>query len=109
MAYQTPIDGGGTVVVTRDRGFIGGGCKLGFYVDGKLAGIFETGETARFHVPAGEHDFGVGTPSGIGFCFATTPNEPRELSARVAPGQTRYYRLVVRPGDGMGIESTSQR
>ncbi|WP_296228596.1 hypothetical protein [Ralstonia sp. UBA689] len=109
FAYQASSEQpGGRVTVTRDDGFAGRGCLLGFYVDGKLAGSFEAGETARFFLPPGEYVLGAGFPKGRGFC-AMHGGELRELSAEFAVGQERYYRMVNRPGDGVALEATTQR
>jgi len=109
FAFQAAAERpGGQVTVTRDNGFAGRGCLLGFYVDGKLAASFEAGETARFFLPPGEYVLGAGFPKGRGFC-AMHGNELRELSASFAAGQQRYYRLVNRPGDGVALEATTQR
>jgi hypothetical protein len=43
------------IVVTRDSGFVGSGCKIRFYIDGKSAADFYSGEVARFGVSAGKH------------------------------------------------------
>ncbi|WP_416046669.1 hypothetical protein [Cupriavidus basilensis] len=98
----------GSAMVTRDTGFVGNGCFLGLYVDGDLAGKFETGETAAFQLPQGEHILGIAFPPGKGLC-AFHDGERREISAVIAPGKTKYFRLVVRPGDGPTIEPTTVR
>lgn len=43
------------LVVTRDSGFAGSGCTIRFYIDGKPAADFHSGEVARFGVSAGQH------------------------------------------------------
>ncbi|KQB53793.1 hypothetical protein AQS70_09280 [Pseudomonas endophytica] len=52
------------LVVTRDSGFSGSGCKLRFHIDGKAAADFYSGEVARFGVTQGHHVLAV-EPVGI--------------------------------------------
>ncbi|AQW31406.1 hypothetical protein ACKZDW_08925 [Ralstonia syzygii subsp. celebesensis] len=109
LAYQAASDStAGHVVVTRDAGFLAGGCALGFYVDGKLAAAFKAGETASFNLLAGEHVIGVGSPGDAGFCLMPS-SERREIEVLLTAGRTRYYRIAVRPGDGPSLEATTHR
>jgi len=109
VAFQeTPAAPFGKVTVTRDSGFVGGGCLLGFYVDGALAAKFETSESASFLLPAKEYIFGIGVPEGRGLC-SLHDGERRELESRVSNGDSKYFRLVYRPGDGPVLEATTQR
>jgi hypothetical protein len=87
---------------------MGGGCLLGLYVDGKLAGTFEAGETATFVLPAKTHLLGTAFPPGRGMC-APHSGERRELETVLAPGEIKYYRIVVREGDGAALEPTTYR
>lgn len=52
------------LVVTRDSGLSGSGCKLRFHIDGKPAADFYAGEVGRFGVSAGKHILAV-EPVGI--------------------------------------------
>jgi hypothetical protein len=47
-------DRSATLVVTRDQGFVGGGCYFSFLVNGAHAARFDVGESARFYVAPGE-------------------------------------------------------
>jgi hypothetical protein len=35
--FSTPIEGGGRLIVKRDRGMMGGGCKASIYLNGQHA------------------------------------------------------------------------
>lgn len=108
-AFQVPpAEPHGKVIVTRDSGFSGSACTVGFYVNGTLAGKFETSETASFDMPAGEYIFGVGMPDGKGLC-AFHDGDSRELDAKVVAQTAKYYRLVLRPGDTVSLEPTTVR
>lgn len=108
LKSKPEAEGAGAVVVTRDTGFIGAGCRLGLFVNGDLAVSFEPGETARIALAPGEYLVGAGFPKGAGLC-AMHAGEPREISIILAAGNVRYYRIGVRNGDGPMIEPTSQR
>ena len=43
-----------SLIVTRDKGFAGSGCKVVLYINTKLAGRFNPGETKQFYVESGE-------------------------------------------------------
>jgi len=53
-----PKEAYGTVVVTRDTGFLGGGCYVAIHIDGKLAARIDTGEVAKFFLSIGGHPSG---------------------------------------------------
>ena len=52
------------LVVTRDSGISGSGCKLRLHIDGKPAADFYAGEVGRFGVSSGKHILAV-EPVGI--------------------------------------------
>jgi len=106
LLAQDPLAIGGTLQVTRDAGYMGGGCFIGFYLDGKLAATFDPGEAATFSVPEGQHIVGIGNHGGKGLCAVDTGYR-RETSTLVRPGEVKKFRISVRPGDGPVLEPTS--
>ncbi|MCT8165018.1 MULTISPECIES: hypothetical protein [unclassified Pseudomonas] len=62
--YSFQAEAESQLVVTRDSGLQGSGCKLRFHIDGKAAADFYAAEVARFGVPAGKHIIAV-EPVGI--------------------------------------------
>lgn len=108
LAFQAKADGTGRAVVTRDRSFQGAGCYAGFFVDGNLVGKLDPGESATFHLPAGEHIVGVGSKDGRGLC-AMGNGTLHEITTVFAADQTRYYRIVTPPGDAPKLEATTLR
>ena len=67
LAYQNkPDEAYGTVIVTRDTGVTGAGCKMYVYIDGTHAASLWSGETARFYLPVGNRIIGVNTPMYCG-------------------------------------------
>lgn len=57
------------VVVTRDSGFLGGGCYLAIEADRKLVSRMDTGEKVTFFLTPSTHELTVAPdPSGRGLC-----------------------------------------
>lgn len=108
FAFQSKTDSASRAIVTRDTSFQGGGCYLGVFIDGTLAGKVDPGEVASFHLPAGEHLIGVGTTEGRGLCAFSTDLR-REITANFPAGRTSYYRIVTRSEEGPALEATSLR
>lgn len=96
----------GVLSVTRDSGFLGGGCYLGFYIDGQLAAKFDTAEKGIFYVKPGEHVIGIGNPGGGGLCNIEKGYR-RETSTVISQGETKKYRLTTRQGDGAAVEPST--
>lgn len=103
---QTSLTSGGKLQVTRDSGYLAGGCFIGFYLDGELAATFDPGEAATFSVSEGEHIVGIGNHGGKGLC-AIDSGYRRETATIVSPGEVKKFRISVRPGDGPVLEPTS--
>jgi len=95
---KTPSDSA-TIVITRDQGILGSACYFGLWVDTKLAGRFDTGETATFYLPAGEHLLKVGRdPMGEGLCSPDTGTWIQRETMLKA-GETKSFRMTL---DGSG-------
>ncbi|MBI4989945.1 MAG: hypothetical protein HZC23_14110 [Rhodocyclales bacterium] len=54
LAYQENIPEYRLLIVTRDKGFQGGGCFVGLEINGVLSGRFDPEESARFYIPSSE-------------------------------------------------------
>lgn len=77
------------LVVTRDSGFVGAGCTIRLYIDGKQAADFNSGETSRFSVGAGKHVLAakpVGMCGGSGISESEIDIKPGELLKRRMAG-----------------------
>lgn len=84
-----------TLVVTRDEGFMGGGCYYALFINGTLAARFDVGETARFYLEPGEILLRVGRdPQGRGFCSSGQQYwTQRETILKY--GDTKYFRMLL--------------
>lgn len=101
-----PKEAYGTVIVTRDTGFMGGGCFVAIHIDGKLAARIDTGEVARFYLPAGDHLVGMGIDKqGGGLCSWT--DMLKEQSAILKEGQVKRFRIGGDSQSGLDIRPSS--
>lgn len=96
VGFQSLVDGpSGTLVLTRDKGYLGSGCYAGFFVNEELAARIDNSETATFTVPTGELVLRVGgDPSGRGLCALSKEHwTQRETTFR--SGEKKFFRLSI--------------
>ena len=105
LAFQERIaENSATLVVTRDEGFVGGGCYLSFVVNGTHAARFDVAEIAEFYVAPGELLLRVG-PDLMGEMLCALGKDywtQRETLLR--PGETKFFRLSIDANGGMDIQ-----
>jgi hypothetical protein len=70
LAFQDPSDlNNATITITRDKGFLGGGCYAGVYIDMVLVARLGVGEAVTLYLAPGEKLLRVGRdPEGRGLC-----------------------------------------
>ncbi|MCP6695850.1 hypothetical protein [Pseudomonas donghuensis] len=101
-----PKEAYGTVIVTRDTGWMGGGCFVAVHIDGKVAARIDTGEVARFYLPTGDHLVGLGIDKqGGGMCSWT--DMLKEQSASLKEGQVKRFRIGGDSQGGLDIRPSS--
>lgn len=105
LAFQSPSDGDASIVVTRDKGFAGGGCYAGLYLDGALVAKMNPGERASLYVPSGRHVIGTWSV-GKALCGYREGTDRRETDATLKPGETRKYRILI-DAAGIGINPST--
>jgi len=106
LLQSKPTGPYGTILVTRDTGFLGGGCFLAVHVDGQLAARIDTGEVVRFYVPVGDHLIGMGIDkSGGGLCSWT--DMVKEQSVSLTNSQTKRFRIGGDSQAGLDIRPSS--
>jgi len=98
FAYQKQDGADAVLIVTRDKGFIGGGCNTTVSIDGKKSAEIGTGETARFFVPSGEHIVGASS-CGSGL---------KEREATLKAGATKRFRISIDSSMSMDLSPTMQ-
>ena len=92
LAYQQSGKDSVRVDVTRDLGYLGGGCYVAITIDHQVAARIGKGESASFHVPAGQHVVGIiGDKDGEGLCSKAMLR--RELLVSLVPGGNNAFRI----------------
>lgn len=97
--YAFTSKGESQLVVTRDSGMFGAGCNHRFYIDGKLAGEFASGEVARFGVTAGKHVIGAKPSASCGGGGLV------ETEVELKPSESVRRRISITPG-GIAVTPT---
>jgi hypothetical protein len=98
LAFQSPTNESGKLIVTRDR--IWGSKKhlLVLYLDGILAAKFSIGEIATFYLPPGEHVLKIGQDPESVWGGATVARET-VLKAT----ETKHFRITTNESGGIDI------
>jgi hypothetical protein len=95
------------LIVVRDSGVLGSGCKIGFFIDGKIAATLKAGEAAAFSLDAGPHLIGVGNdPNGAGLCAFHTMNLHEQQFVSPSPSAKRW-RISLDMNGGTTLTPTS--
>ena len=109
--FQEPFENSAQVKVTRDIGFLGGGCFLGLLINGQLAAKLDPGERVIFYLPAGEHLLAPTWVDGRGLCGAFY-TEQRAASQRrsheiyLKEGVKKSYRIHINTDGESTVEPT---
>lgn len=107
LAYQESGQGSVKVDVSRDVGFLGGGCYVALTIDRQVAARIGAGESASFHVPAGQHVVGIiGDKDGDGLCSKAMLR--RELLVTLEDGSDNRFRINSDNRTGFDIKPVTQ-
>lgn len=99
-AYQNPASGLATLLVTRDRGFVGSGCNTRLFIKGELAAEIASGESARFYL---DPEPTIVSITGAALC--STGLKEREVS--LSAGKTTRYRISIDGSMSMDLSPTA--
>ena len=96
LAYQTELKSpSGALVISRDDGFLGSGCYYAMYINGVMAARFDTGEKAKFFVPAGEVLLRMARdPLGKGLCSAGQ-DQWTQRESYLKDRETKHFRMTI--------------
>jgi len=97
FSYQKSVPGFSTLVVTRDKGFVGGGCNTTVSIDGKKTAEIGSGETAKFFVPSGDHIISASS-CGSGL---------KEREANLKAENTKRFRISIDSAMSMDLSPTT--
>lgn len=92
----TPQEGHGQVIVKRDSGFIGSGCRAHIFVNAAPAADLSPGEKVVFSLPEGRHILGA----------RTCGNKMIEVEADVTAVRPLVFRVGLDMG-GLGLYPTA--
>lgn len=98
FAFQAQMQGDSTLVVTRDKGFMGAGCNTTVSIDGRRAAEIGSGETAKFRVAPGEH---IVSASSCGSGL-------KERETSIKAGSTKKFRISIDSAMSMDLSPTMQ-
>jgi len=98
FAFQSQAHGDSTLVVTRDKGFVGSGCNTTVSIDGRRAAEVGSGETAKFRVAPGEH---IVSASSCGSGL-------KERETNIKAGGTKKFRISIDSAMSMDLSPTMQ-
>lgn len=96
-AFQQQPAGAATLIVTRDTGFVGGGCNTKVSIDGKLAAEIGPGESARFFVAPGDRMVSAAA-CGSGL---------KERETSIPAGGVKRFRISIDSAMSMDLSPTS--
>lgn len=97
FSNQKPGSGDAILIVTRDTGFVGGGCNTTVSIDGRKSAEIGAGETAKFFVPAGDHILSA-SACGSGL---------KEREASIKAGSTKRFRISIDSSMSMDLSPTT--
>jgi hypothetical protein len=98
FAFQSQAQGDSVLVVTRDKGFVGGGCNTTLSIDGRRAAEIGSGETAKVRVAPGEH---IVSASSCGSGL-------KERETNIKAGSTKKFRISIDSAMSMDLSPTMQ-
>lgn len=88
------------LTIKRDTGFMGSGCTMRLFIDGKPVADLRKGEKFKAYVNPGRHMLGV-TPAG--FCGGGTA----ETETTLSKNESRSYRISSGQDGTLGIHATA--
>ena len=97
FSNQKPGSGDAILIVTRDTGFVGGGCNTTVSIDGRKSAEIAAGETAKFFIPAGDHILSA-SACGSGL---------KEREASIKAGSTKRFRISIDSSMSMDLSPTT--
>ena len=94
--FQTKTDKTtATLTVTRDSGFLGGGCFYAFSINSKLAARLNPAESTRFYVEPGELLIRTSRdPQGKGLC-AIGQDDWTQRETIIHAGENKTFRMTI--------------
>lgn len=101
IKYQQPIkSNSATLVVVRDKGYLGSGCFTGVYLNNEKAAVLDPGEKATFYLSPGEWSVAI---KGEGkMCMSDAV--PVGSYIQLKDGETKAVRLFADPSGNVDVK-----
>lgn len=101
LKYQASINSDdATLIVVRDKGFLGSGCFTGVYLNNEKSAVLDPGEKAVFHLPAGEWSVAM---KGEGKA-CISDSVPVGSYIHLKNGETKAVRLFADPSGNVDVK-----
>lgn len=101
LKYQASEEGAtSTLIVVRDKGFLGSGCFTGVYLNDVRSAVLDPGEKATFYLKPGEWNVAV---KGEGkMCMSDAIPSGRDIDLK--PNNTKAVRLFADPSGNVDVK-----
>ncbi len=101
LKYQEPTQEAKSIlIVVRDKGYLGGGCYTGVYLNDEKSAILNPGEKATFHLRSGEWNVAI---KGEGkLCIADAVPVGRDVYLK--DGESKAVRLFADPSGNIDVK-----
>lgn len=101
LKYQhTQKDTNATLIIVRDKGFLGGGCFTGVYFNNEKVAILDPGEKATFHLAPGEWSVAIKGEGKV--CISDAV--PVGSYVILKEGETKAVRLFADPSGNVDVK-----
>lgn len=101
LKYQQATNAGdATLIVVRDKGYLGSGCFTGVYLNDVKSAILDPGEKATFHLAPGEWSVGIKGEGKLCISDAVPVGNYVHLKA----GETKAVRLFSDPSGNVDVK-----
>ncbi|MGV8921277.1 MAG: hypothetical protein ACOH2R_26460 [Pseudomonas sp.] len=109
LSFQSKPDGqSGTLVITRDAGFLGAGCYYAVSINGTLAARLDVGEKSAFFLAPGEVLLRAGRdPQGNALC-ALGQDEWTQRETLIRNNEVKLFRLSIDANGKTDIQRAEQ-
>ncbi len=89
-----------TLIVVRDKGYLGSGCFTGVYLNDVKAAVLDPGEKATFHLASGEWSVAIKGEGKMCISDAVPVGSYVQLKA----GETKAVRLFADPSGNVDVK-----
>lgn len=101
LKYQEHINGANsTLIVVRDKGYLGSGCYTGVYLNDQKSAVLNPGEKVTFHLHSGEWNVAIRGEGKL--CISDSVPVGRDIQLK--EGETKAVRLFSDPSGNVDVK-----